>query len=176
MPLVGIDDFNKALAELKADLRKRVVRSALRAGLKPMLEQARRNAPELKKPHPYRIRGLVKSRIVITASRIATRRGEIGVYLKPRAAPGVTKGAKSPLDPFYYRFVAGGFHAVGGRRIKGGRVTRKANLAARVKAGKARFVPGVDFIGNAFRATASQALEIFQQKLKARIDAANRRK
>lgn len=176
MKLEGIDDFNRALSELTQDLRKKVVRSALRAGMKPIIAHARAHAPELKTPHPYRIRGLLKSRIVAATSRIARQRGEIGLYMKPMPVKGVSKGAKSPLDPFYYRFVAGGFHAVGRQRVAGGRRTRKLNLAARVRHGSARFVEGKDFIGAAFRAKGDEALAIFTRTLKARIDAANRRK
>lgn len=176
MKLEGIEDFNNAIKELTQDLRKKVIRAALRAGMKPIIAYARANSKELKKPHPYRIRGLMKSRIVATNSRIATKRGEIGIYMKPVAVKGVTKGAKSPLDPFYYRFIAGGFHAVGSKRVAGGRLTRKANLASRVRAGKARFIPGDDYIKKAFQAKGDEALTIFQKKLKERIDKANRRK
>lgn len=176
MKLEGIDDFNHALAELTQDLRKKVIRAALRAGMKPIIGYAKAHAPELKTPHPYRIKGLLRSRIVAATSRIARSRGEIGVFMKPMPAKGVTKGAKSPLDPFYYRFVVGGFHAVGRKRVAGGRLTRKLNLASRVRQGSARFVQGDDFIGDAFRAKGDEALTVFTRTLKARIDAANRRK
>lgn len=177
MKIEGIDDFNKAIAELTQDLRKRVIRGALRAGMKPIIDHSKASAKVMKKPHPYRIQGLMRSRIVVTNSRIHNgKNGQIGVFVKPVAVRGVTKGAKSPLDPFYYRFVAGGFHAVGSKRVSGGRLTRKANLAKHRREGKARFIPGDDFIGKAFREKSSQALAIFQQKLKARIDKANRRK
>lgn len=176
MKIVGIDDFNRALAELTRDLRKKVVRSALRAGMKPIIAHAKAHAPELKTPHPYRIKGLLRSRIVIATSRIARQRGEVGVFMKAMPVKGVTKGAKSPLDPFYYRFVVGGFHAVGRKRVAGGRRKRKLNLAARVRQGSARFIEGNDFIGDAFRAKGDEALAIFTRTLKARIDQANRRK
>lgn len=176
MKIEGIDDFKKAIDDLTQDLRKKVIRAALRAGMKPIIAHAKAHSKELQKPHPYRIRGLMKSRIVATNSRIAAKRGDIGIYMKPVAVKGVTKGAKSPLDPFYYRFVADGFHAVGGKRVVGGRITRKANLASKVRAGKATFVPGDDFIKKAFQAKGDEALAVFQKKLKERIDKANRRK
>ena len=172
----GIEDFNRAVADLKKDVSKRVVRSALRAAAKPMITSAKVNAKELKKPHPYRIKGLMKSRVVASNSRIASRKKMIGLYIKPVARRGVTRGAKSPLDPFYYRFVASGFHAVGTRRVKGGRVTRALNLAAQRDAGKARFILGDDFIGKAFRSQGGAALKEFERTMKKRIDAANRRK
>ena len=177
MRITGIEDFNKAIAELTQDLRKRVIRSAWKAAAKPLVAHMRAHAKTLKTPHPYRLKGLMRDRIVATNSRIHNgRRGEIGVYVKPKRQAGVARGAKSPFDPFYFRFVAGGFHAVGKKRVRGGRLTRGANIAARMKAGTARLIPGDDFIGNAFRATGSHVLQMFQTKLKARIDAANRRK
>ena len=174
--IVGIEDFNRAIAELTKDVRKRVVRAALRAAAKPMITAAKANAKELKKPHPYRIKGLMKSRVLASNSRIASRKKLIGLYIKPVARKGVTKGAKSPLDPYYYRFVAAGFHAVGTRRVKGGRLTRAMNLKAQRDAGKARFIPGDDFIGKAFRSQGGAALSAFERTMKKRIDAANRRK
>lgn len=162
----GIADFNKALLELKQDLRKRVVRSALRAAAKPIIAAAKAAAPVRT--------GLVRSRVVVTASRLATRRGEIGVYIKPRSAKGVRKGSK--LDPFYFQFSITGFHATGGRKIYGGKLLRARNLAGQVKAGRARFIPGRDWLGASFNAQSGAALRIFQEKLKQRIDAANKRK
>lgn len=163
----GIDDFNAALLALTKDLRKRVIRSALRAAARPIINAAKSIA---------KVRtGLMKKRLVVTASRIKNGRdGTLGVYIQPRKSKAVKKGSK--LDPFYYKFVAGGFHAAGRKRVAGGRLTRKANLASQVKAGKIRFIPGDDFLGKAFRMGRGQALAIFQSKLKQRIDLANTRK
>lgn len=173
----GIDDFNRAIAELSKDLQKRVIRSALRAAAKPIVTAIKAGSKVLQKPHPFRIQGVMRDSVRVTASRINNgRKGAIGVFIKPQAAKGVTRGAKSPLDPFYYRFVANGFHAVGSKRVAGGKLTRTAHLKAKVRAGQIKFIKGNDYIGKAFNATSGQALQIFQTKLKARIDAANRRK
>lgn len=177
MRITGIDDFNKAIAELTNDLKKRVVRSAWRAAAKPLVAHMKANAKTLQKPHPYRINGLMRDRVVVTNSSLQNGSGgKIGVFVKPKRQSGVSRGAKSPLDPFYYRFVAGGFHAVGGKRVRGGRRTRAANLAAQRKSGSIRFIEGDDFIGKAFRATGDRVLQLYQTKLKARIDSANRRR
>lgn len=170
----GIEDFNRAIAELSKDLRKRVIRTALRAAAKPIVVAIKAGSKTLQKPHPKRISGVMRDSVKVTASRIQNgKNGEIGVYIKPKAP----KGSKnSPLDPFYYRFVASGFHAVGSKRVAGGKFTRKANLSNKVKSGSVRFIPGNNYIGKAFSATKNQALQIFQTKLKARIDAANKRK
>lgn len=163
----GIADFNAALTALTKDLRKRVIRSALRAAARPIIQAAQSIA---------KVRtGLMKKRVVVTASRIKNGRdGTLGVYIKPKRARSASKGGKA--DPFYYKFVAAGFHAVGSKRVAGGKLTRKRNLASQVKAGKVRFIPGDDFLGKAFRAGSNAALAIFQRKLKERIDVANKRK
>ena len=175
MRVEGIDDFTRAIAELTRDMRRRVIRAALRAAAKPIAQAMKANSKVLKTPHKHRTAGLMRDSVKVTASRLHNgRNGVIGVFVRPRAKG--ARGAKSATDPFYYRFVAGGFHAVGRKRVAGGRLTRSANLAARVRAGTARFVPGDDYIGRAFAAQSGNALRIFQQKLRARIDAANRRK
>lgn len=174
--IVGIEDFNKALAELKRDVQKRVVKSALRAAAKPIMAASKAGSKVLKKPTTYRLPGLMRDAIIAPNSRIASRKGMIGIFIKPRSKKGVTRGVKSPLDPFYYRFVAGGFHAVGSTRVKGGRLTRKTNLAAKVESGSARFIPGDDYIGKAFRSHSTEGLHQFELTIKKRIDKANRRK
>lgn len=163
----GIDDFNAALTALTKDLRKRVIRSALRAAARPIIKAAQSIA-KVKT-------GLMKKRVVATASRLNNgRNGTLGIFIKPKKTKSATKGGKA--DPYYYKFVAGGFHAVGTRRVAGGKFTRKANLRSQIKAGKIRVIPGDDFLGKAFRMGSGQALSVFQGKLKERIDAANRRK
>lgn len=163
----GIDDFNAALTALTKDLRKRVIRSALRAAARPIIKAAQSIA-KVKT-------GLMKKRVVATASRLNNgRNGTLGIFIKPKKTKSATKGGKA--DPYYYKFIAGGFHAVGTRRVAGGKLTRKANLRSQVKAGKIRFISGDDFLGKAFRMGSGQALSVFQNKLKERIDAANRRK
>ncbi len=172
----GIEDFNRAIAELTKDVSKRVVRSALRAAAKPLITAARANARELQKPTKYRTRGLMKARTVASYSRIANRRKLIGLYIKPVARRGAPIGAKSTQDPYYYRFMAAGFHAVGTRRVRGGRLMRERNLKAQRDAGKIEFKAGDDFLGKAFRSQGGAALSAFERTMKKRIDAANRRK
>jgi hypothetical protein len=172
----GIEDFNKAVAELKNDVAKRVVRSALRAAAKPLITAAKANAKVLQKPSKYRTPGLMRARTIASNSRIASRKKLIGLYIKPIARRGAAKGAKSPHDPYYYRFIAAGFHAVGTRRVKGGRLTRAMNLKAQRESGKAKWIPGDDFIGKAFSSQGGAALKEFERTMKKRIDAANRRK
>lgn len=173
----GIDDFNKALAELTGDMRRKVVKAALRAAAKPLIDSIKAKSVVLKKPTKYRTPGLMRETVKAMNSKLSTKRGTFGLFIKPRSPRGSKRGAKSNQDPFYYKFIAGGFHAVGsGGRVKGGRITRKYNLQKQREAGRIRWIPGNDYIGAAFRARGQQALAAFEKKIKQRIDMANRRK
>jgi len=149
--LDGLDDLNRAIKELKADLRRKVARAALRDAAKPIQRAAVAAAPVLKGEHPYRLPGTLKRSILVKASkRFNGRDGEVGVYIAVRKRKGLggKAGARNPFDPFYWRFQEFG--------------TRK--MAAR------------PFMGPAFNAHARNAIQIFQDRIKVRIDKANRRK
>jgi len=160
----GFEDAIQALIDLAKDMRRRVVRGALRAAARPIVNQARSNAPVRT--------GLVKKRMSVMTSRIAKGRNEIGVYIRPRATALARREKIKALDPYYYKFQEAGFHAVGTRRVRGGRRARADNL----RSSGARFIPGKMFIGRAFESRGSEALAIFKAQIRARIDAANRRK
>ncbi|MGL4480451.1 MAG: HK97-gp10 family putative phage morphogenesis protein [Aeromonas veronii] len=149
--LEGLDDLNRAIKELVGDLKRKVVRSALRDAAKPIQRAAVANAPVLKQDHPYRLPGTLKKSIVIKASkRFEGQGGEIGVYVAVRKRKGLggKLSARNPYDPFYWRFVEFGTVKIAPRR----------------------------FMTRAFDANAQGAIEIFQARLKTRIDKANSRK
>ena len=161
----GLKDAKEAIEALTRDMRKKVVRGALRDAAKPIVQAARANAPVKT--------GLVRKRLGVSASKLKRgKNGEVGVYIRPRATSLARKTKNRALDPFYYRFQEAGFHAVGSKRINGGR----KNRAARLKASGARFVPGKKFMGRAFESQQRSALAIFQDAIKKRIEQANQRK
>jgi len=161
----GLKDAKAALDALTKDIRRKVVRGALRDAARPFVQAARANAPVRT--------GLLRKRIGTFTSKIKRgQNGEVGVYVKPRASNAARRAKIKSADPFYYRFQEIGFHAVGRRKIRGGRRARAANL----KESGARFIPGKMFIGRAFAAQQRRALEIFQSAVKKRIDLANTRK
>ena len=175
MNVRGIEDFNQALTALRKDVSKRVIASALRAAAKPIIQQAKANAPVAKKTYPKRIIGLVRDNIAATTSRLSRRRGDIGLFIKPKRKKGVRPGKLG--DPYYYRWLITGYHAVGRKRVAGGRRTRGLNLEAQRQAGRIKFIsPQTNFLQNAFAAKSGDALNIFQTKLKTYIDNANKRK
>ena len=150
-PIHGLDDLKRAIADLTWDLRRKVVVGALRDAGAPMARQARQNAPTLKTAHPYRLPGTLKRSIIVRASkRFRGQNGEIGVYIAVRKRNGLSgkASARNPFDPFYWRFQEFG--------------TRKMTANP--------------FLGPAFNANASRAIDIFKTRLKTRIDKAEQRK
>lgn len=151
----GLEDARRAIEALTMDMRRKVVRQALRDAAKPIVQQARSNAPVLT--------GLVKKRLAVAASRLYRgQRGQVGVYIRPRATALARRNKIRALDPYYYKFQEAGYHATG--------------RAKRKNVPNARFIPGKAFMGRAFESCRAQALEVFQQAIAKRIEAANRRK
>ncbi len=124
----GIDDLNRALADITPQLRKKVLLNALRKAARVVSGAAKAAAPVLSRPHPYRTRGLVKRRISVRTSKIARRAGDVGVFINVKPAPGARfrttrsrflgittsrrtlvkksqRGAQSATDPYYWRFL-----------------------------------------------------------------------
>lgn len=105
--LEGFDELAKKLREIVPAMRKRVVRNALAAGARLVRDDARRNAPvlQLKNASPYRAAGTVKKAISARTSKVARRAGDIGAFVNVRPAKAGQRGAKSPRDSFYWRFL-----------------------------------------------------------------------
>ena len=128
--LTGWEELIAKLRSIAPELRKRVMRNALAAGARLVRDDARRRAPVLVNAAkvPYRTPGLVRSRIVVRTSKEARRRGDLGVFVNVKPAKGAKyktstsrilglkvrtrtlvragdRGAKSKVDPFYWRFL-----------------------------------------------------------------------
>jgi HK97 gp10 family phage protein len=148
--LDGLADLARAIQELRADLRRRVMRAALRDGARIILRAVKADAPVLKKPHPYRIPGTVRNSLTVRTSRLRkAAAGELGVYIKPRfRGLGGRRSSRNPFDPFYYRFLEDG--------------TRKMRARS--------------FIGPAFAAHKDAALALITRRTAERIAKANTRK
>ncbi len=121
----GIDDLKRALAALPDKLRRKVLVKALKAGAKVVRDTARQLAPELAVPNPYRTKGLLKKQLSVRTSKEAKSAGNVGVFVNIRPAAGAKfknlgrvgsirlrikkkesqRGAKSKVDPYYWRFV-----------------------------------------------------------------------
>lgn len=168
----GLEEVRRALMETPVELRRKVMYRLLRKAAQPIVRAARAGAPVASKATRRVVPGLLKKTIGVARSRIKQpARGEFGVYITALKPAGIKRigrkarrsGAAGPNfgDPFYHRFQEGGFHAVGTRRIGGGR----ANRAAKVKASGARFIPGKAYLGQAYAAHRAAAVNTLRADL-----------
>ena len=103
----GIPELKAALAGLVPKLRRQALRNALAAGARVVRDEARRRAPVLQPTlrSPYRKAGTVRKAVAVRTSKAARRAGDVGVFVNVRPAKRGQRGAKSPNDPFYWRFL-----------------------------------------------------------------------
>lgn len=165
----GLSDVRARLESLPIHLRKKVMYSVLRKAAAPMIKAAKANAPVAKKATNRVIRGLIKNSIRTAVSKFKKpSSGEFGIFIKP-FVPGKIKSLQRRArkagkdvnfgDPFYYKFQEFGFHAVGRKRIAGGRKRRAATLAR----GGYTKVPGKAFLGRAFDSGKAAALALINK-------------
>lgn len=123
----GIPELKAALASIVPKLRRQAIRTALAAGARVVRDAARRRAPVLSPSMrtPYREPGTVRRAIVVRTSKLARRKGDVGVFVNVKPLPGAKyktvrgllggkrrvlasasqRSAKNPKDPFYWRFL-----------------------------------------------------------------------
>lgn len=101
----GLAELRAALQGLPDKLRRRALRNALAAGARVVRDEARSRAPVLSKPSKYRKAGTVRDAITVRTSKQAKRAGDVGVYVNVRPAKAGQRGAKSPNDPYYWRWL-----------------------------------------------------------------------
>ncbi len=143
MSVSGIPELKAALRSIVPKLRVRALRNALAAGARVVQRAARAATPVISAAsyavrQGYRRPGTVRRAISVRTSREARRQGNVGVFVNVRPAKGARfatrtsgslikvrrrvqvraseRGAKSPTDPFYWRwlnFGKRGFTGVG---------------------------------------------------------------
>ena len=129
----GIPDLKEALLGIVPKLRVRALRNALTAGARLVQRAARLATPvmsaaSLAVRKGYRKPGTVRKAISVRTSKVARKSGDVGVFVNVRPAKGAQfktttyrlgglvtrtkrqtaasqRGAKSPNDPFYFRFI-----------------------------------------------------------------------
>lgn len=103
----GLDELKRKFEEIPKALRRRVLRNALASGARLVRDEAKRNAPLLQSilKAPYRNRGTVKNAIKVRTSKLDRRAGNVGVFVNVKPAAKGQRGAKSPTDPFYWRWL-----------------------------------------------------------------------
>lgn len=165
----GLEEVRRALVATPVELRKKVIYRLLRKAAQPMARAARSGAPRASKATRRVIPGLLQRSIGVRTSRIKqASRGEFGVFITATTPPGVKRlkrsarksGVAGPNfgDPFYHRFQEAGFHAVGTRRVGGGKRAR----AERVKTSGARYIPGLQYLGRAYEAHRQSFVDTFR--------------
>lgn len=117
----GLDDLVKKLNGLVPAMRKRVIRNALAAGGRIVRYHAklvlkRRFKAGTSAGNPYRKRGTVGDAINVRTSKRDRRNGDVGVFVNVKPAKGENSGAKSPNDPYYWRWLEFGWTPGKGRR------------------------------------------------------------
>lgn len=131
--VTGIPELKQALRELPQKLRVRALRNALAAGARVVQRAARAATPVISAAAPAVLRGrrrpgTVRKAISVRTSRVARAAGNVGVFVNVRPAKGAKfktttttvlglrvkqrrqvrgsqRGANSPDDPFYWRFL-----------------------------------------------------------------------
>lgn len=129
----GIPELREALRGIVPKLRVRALRNALAAGARIVQREARSKTPVISPAalavrKGYRKPGTVRDAISVRTSRAAKAKGDVGVFVNVRPAKGARfktqtrsllglklkrrvqvaasqRGAKSPNDPFYWRFL-----------------------------------------------------------------------
>lgn len=141
----GLPDLREALLGIPTKLRKRALLNALRAGARIVQARSRSETPVIKFPVKGRTPGLVRKAISVRTSKLARRRGDVGVFVNVRPAKAGARGAKTGKDPYYWRWLNFGWNpagrGTGGFGSAGKRYRRKLN-----KAGSAKVRQGWHFL------------------------------
>jgi len=174
----GLEETKRTLDGLAADLRRKVVRQAERDAMRPLVAAAREAAPILKRPHPRRRPSVMRKAIRIFNSKKANGRGGVlGVYVTVKATRATRRKAPVTGDPYYFRWVEGGHRIV--PRYKGKYTDYKQRGRGRLTGLRARrraatgWVRPYEFLLPAYRSKASHAINIFTDRIHARIAKAN---
>lgn len=140
--LKGLDGLEDALKSIEKKMRTKEVSAMLIKGAEVVKAEIKRNTPVMrggakKNKTKTRTAGLVKKRVLIRKSSVDRRHGNIGVFVNVRPTKKENRGAKSRLDPFYWRFINQGW-TPGNRQKTAGkkkrpRVVKQATYSIRGK-------------------------------------------
>jgi HK97 gp10 family phage protein len=173
--VTGLPAFSERLKELSMSMQRKIVRAGGISAGKVFKKAAIANAPVLKARDTRKIRarvpGALKKAIVAVRSK---RLSKPGMEVIAIAALTGGKNPNMSKSAFYWRFVEDGHLTRGkGQAIKGGK--KRAGLErTRLKAGGAKFVPGVHYIARAFKENQDAAIKAFNERIEARIVKAQR--
>lgn len=165
----GLPDLRAALMGIVPKLRRRALRNALAAGAREVRNASRKAAPVISPRHPMaksgqRRPGTMRDAISVRTSKIASRQGDVGVFVNVRPAKGAARGAKNPKDPFYWRWLEFGRQGRAGRALAG---RLRLGMFGRRFARQSRAVPAAPAFGflRAGAAVLPKALQVFIAKI-----------
>lgn len=108
----GFEDLKDALLNLAPLLRRKRGTRAMAKGAEVVRDEAKRPGvvPVLARPlyrrgQLWRKPGTVRDAISIRVSKDVRANGDVGVFVNVKPAKGSDRGANSPNDPFYWRFL-----------------------------------------------------------------------
>lgn len=106
----GVPDVRAELSAIPEKLRRRALRNALAAGARIVRDSAKRSAPtipitSLAVRQGKRKPGTLRGAISVRTSKLARRRGDVGVFVNVKPAKGSKRGKDNPDDPYYWRWV-----------------------------------------------------------------------
>jgi hypothetical protein len=119
--MANLPDVLQQLRDVPQRLRSRALRNALAVGGRVVQKAARAATPVIDaaaRPvlRGYRKPGTVRKAISVRTSKIARRRGDVGVFVNVRPAKSGARGTRNPADPYYWRWINFGWQP--GRKLK----------------------------------------------------------
>lgn len=170
----NIPDFRRALAALGDRAEGKIVTRGLRSAGRVFRDEARRRAPVLDRPivtrRKMRVPGTLRAAIYTGRSR-ASRKAAPVHFVGVRASKAQLRKGR---DPFYWRFLEGGWIPRGpGRKLRGGNRSRRLHRDRLLKAGGRKV--SYPFLQPTFAAVGSRALDAFNATVAAGIAEENAR-
>lgn len=123
----GLRELSQLMQKLPVEVARKHLVKGLKAGAKPVRDEAEARAPVLKEPDPRRRAGTLKRNIRIATVRQTDHDAAVKVGVRKlgakaitafkfkqwKAGRGIVGGAFNPDDPFYARFVEFGTSKMG---------------------------------------------------------------
>jgi len=166
----GLRELEADLNQLSHKLRTKVVRDALKLGLKQVQKDAKRRAP--KDTGRLRRGIIIKNSRIHNGKRVGLLGRTLGVYLSLRKG----KGKADPKDAFYGRFIEDGWTTAGKRTGDRRNITSQfgRRTGRKTQPGKTK-VPGKQFIKGAWRNQKGNAIRLSVKAIEKGIDVLKRK-
>jgi HK97 gp10 family phage protein len=161
----NLPDFRRQLQEVGRRVERRVTVRAVGAAARVFRDDARRTAPVLKEPRPGRVAGALRRAIYAGRSKFQ-KRGTVRFFVGVRAAK---KARKTARDPFYWRFLEGGWIPRGaGRALRGGNRSKALQRKRAISSGARKVA--YPFLKPAFDRSQQRAVQAFSQTMEERLE------